>query len=310
MTAAGCFSRAFGPVRSRQERDLLLAGMTAGGARQDWAGRPGFATGVLACSIDGTTYLSTQVTASTAWRPGTGEDAVGVALIGEGRARMRHGGQALTVAAGDAYTYAGDRDMWCHTLEYQRKSHVTVPRRRLREAGLDGSVLGASGEFVARNGIVDILFAHLHQVAQRMQHGPDLTSRALAAINAAIVEMVAAVLQEQPAKRDGETAVVSRAQAFIDDHLRDPGLTPARVAAALNVSLRTLYRSFDVDGQTIAAYIRRHRLLRTRRDLAAMKTTGNIYVVAQRWGFADKSHFAKLFLREFGCLPSEYVRNL
>jgi AraC-like DNA-binding protein len=154
------------------------------------------------------------------------------------------------------------------------------------------------------------LFAHLDQVARRMQHGPDLTSRALAAVNATIVDMVAAVLEEQPAKRDGETAMVSRAKAFIDDHLRDPGLTPARVAAALNVSLRTLYRSFDADGQTIAAYIRRSRLLRTRRDLAAMKTTGNIYGVAQRWGFADKSHFAKLFLREFGCLPSEYVRNL
>jgi len=58
-----------------------------------------------------------------------------------------------------------------------------------------------------------------------------------------------------------------QAKAHIDHHLHDPTLCPASVAAALHVSLRTLYRAFDEQDQPAAAWIRQRRLERCRRDL-------------------------------------------
>ncbi|WP_454197781.1 AraC-like ligand-binding domain-containing protein [Nocardia sp. Marseille-Q1738] len=95
--------------------------------------------------------------------------------------------------------------------------------------------------------------------------------------------------------------------SFIEQRLGDPALTPKAVADAHHISLRTLQKLFAADATTPAAWIRRHRLERCRRDLAnPLLRSRPIHAIAARWGFTDPAHFSRVFRTAFGLPPSDY----
>ena len=89
----------------------------------------------------------------------------------------------------------------------------------------------------------------------------------------------------------------------------DCDLAPGPVAAAHYISVRYLYRLFEAQGTTVAAWIRHRRLERCRADLAdpALGSTP-VSAVAARWGLPDSAHFNRLFKRAYGLPPAEYRR--
>src|SRR6516162_8990678 len=103
--------------------------------------------------------------------------------------------------------------------------------------------------------------------------------------------------------RGGPMALYERAQAFIDDHLRDPDLSIDQISMALGCSKRYLHMLFSNRGLTVSEYIWRARLLNCRQDL---ETQGNktITDVAFSWGFSSSSHFSRVFRKYFGIVPS------
>jgi AraC-like DNA-binding protein len=99
----------------------------------------------------------------------------------------------------------------------------------------------------------------------------------------------------------GVESLLMQAKAHIDRHLNDPGLSPSTVAAALHVSLRTLYRAFGEQQQPAGAWIRNRRLERCRRDLTdPALAIVPVHVLATRWGFADASQFSRAFSERTG----------
>jgi AraC-like DNA-binding protein len=101
----------------------------------------------------------------------------------------------------------------------------------------------------------------------------------------------------------------ARVVAHIRSHLGDRDLTPAQIAAAHHVSLRTLYNVWgDRDG-TLADWILRERLDRVRRELPFLPPGATIFAVARRWGFVDPRHFARRFRAVYGVTPSEWVHG-
>ncbi|SFY51820.1 AraC-like ligand-binding domain-containing protein [Streptomyces sp. F-1] len=98
-------------------------------------------------------------------------------------------------------------------------------------------------------------------------------------------------------------------QHFIRRHLGDAGLTPAAVAAAHHISLRSLHRLFreHAAGTTVAAYIRDQRLAAARRDLADPRLASRpVHATAARWGFPRAADFTRAFRTAYGTTPSEY----
>jgi AraC-like DNA-binding protein len=95
--------------------------------------------------------------------------------------------------------------------------------------------------------------------------------------------------------------------SYIDEHLGDPTLSPAGIAAAQHISLRYLYKLFEGESDTVAGWIRRRRLERSRRDLLdpAMhfRTVG---AIGARWGFVNPAHFNRAFRDAYGLPPGVY----
>lgn len=115
----------------------------------------------------------------------------------------------------------------------------------------------------------------------------------------ALLDLVAALAGP---RRHGVSATYrAAAQAYIDLHLGDPGLSAAWVAAAVGISARHLSRVFAEAGSSVPRYILGRRLEAARRLLerpAAVPAT--VAEVARRCGFASVSHFSTAFSTRFG----------
>jgi AraC-like DNA-binding protein len=106
-----------------------------------------------------------------------------------------------------------------------------------------------------------------------------------------------------------QRALVPQIRAFIEEHLADPELSPATIAAAHFISVRYLHKLFETEDTTVADLIRRRRLERCRRDLLdPAQQTRPVSAIAARWGFTDPAHFSRLFRATHGIPPAQYRR--
>ncbi|MGY1503411.1 helix-turn-helix domain-containing protein [Streptomyces sp. QTS52] len=102
-------------------------------------------------------------------------------------------------------------------------------------------------------------------------------------------------------------ALSLRVLAYIEQHLADPDLSPGVIAAAHQVSVRQLYRIFQQQGTSVAAWIRRQRLARCRHDLTdPLLRPRTVHSIAARYGFGDAAHFSRAFRAAYGMSPSEW----
>ncbi len=100
---------------------------------------------------------------------------------------------------------------------------------------------------------------------------------------------------------------LQRIRAYAAAHLQDPSLSVQSMAAALGMSVSSLYRVFDGQDQTLSDWIWTQRLDRCRRDLSnpAMKSL-SVTQIGFSWGFSASSHFSHAFRRAYGQSPREF----
>jgi AraC-like DNA-binding protein len=106
-------------------------------------------------------------------------------------------------------------------------------------------------------------------------------------------------------------ALMASVHAYVERHLPDSALSPARVAEAHYISVRYLHRLFEAEETTVAELIRLRRLDRARRDLLdpALRDVP-VAAVGARWGLPTAAHFSRLFRTAYGVTPGELRRAL
>ena len=78
------------------------------------------------------------------------------------------------------------------------------------------------------------------------------------------------------------------------------------IAAAHNMSARTLDRLFADQPWSVSGLIRHERLDGVRRDLEdPLLRHRSVAVLAARWGFFDAAHFSRVFRQHYGYPPSQ-----
>ena len=101
-----------------------------------------------------------------------------------------------------------------------------------------------------------------------------------------------------------------RACTYVNAYASDPELTPARIAAAVGVSLRYLHTTFSEHGVTVGEYLIRRRLARCMDDLLSpVLGSRTITEIAHSHGFKTSAHFTRRFTEAYGRPPGEVRQN-
>jgi AraC family transcriptional regulator, positive regulator of tynA and feaB len=126
------------------------------------------------------------------------------------------------------------------------------------------------------------------------------------AVADAALDIARAVLttRDDPQPRQQTAARLTAVRLYIDANLSDPSLSPATIAKANAISLRTLHRLFESTHDSVTAVIRERRLSRCHADLLR-GTDESVTTIAYRWGFRNMSFFSRLFHARYGVAARE-----
>ncbi|MEU8380137.1 helix-turn-helix domain-containing protein [Streptosporangium sp. NPDC048865] len=159
-------------------------------------------------------------------------------------------------------------------------------------------------------GIGALLVNHLTALAR---HSSGYTTADTARLSTITVDLLAATcahyLEAEAAlpPQTHQQVLQARIHAFIQQHLGDGDLCAETIAAAHQISVRYLYKLFQEQGMSVAAWIRSRRLERCRRDLADPALASRpIHAIASRWGFVSNTHFSRIFRAAYGLSPADY----
>jgi len=227
-----------------------------------------------------------------------------VRISQEGRSSVVGPGELISWASSVPYEIDGRTDFEClmvHLPATLLRPHTDLVRRRTALA-IDG-----------QSGVGAIVRQYLLGLLTGLQSGavPQDTRGHLAE---GLLDLVRAVLAQRDVAAGGpeRSSDLLRAQIreYIDVHLADPELSPARIAREHYISRSYLYRLFEDEAEGVLETIRTSRLERTRRDLVdASLEHESIFDIATRWGFVSKSHFSRSFRAAYGLSPSELRRG-
>ncbi|MGN9808730.1 helix-turn-helix domain-containing protein [Micromonospora sp. BQ11] len=186
---------------------------------------------------------------------------------------------------------------------------VLIPRSAL-PVSESRVAAGRIGRIPADRGMGVLLAQFVRQVVDHPeQYAPTDATRLDAAALALVAGAVAGSLGAEDTlpvdlRADGLRV---RIEAFIRRNLDDPSLTPATVAAAHHLSVRSLHRLFEGSPTTVAALIRTLRLERCLQDLGDPRLRHlSVRDIGRRRGFADPAHFSRVFREAYELSPGEY----
>jgi AraC-like DNA-binding protein len=206
----------------------------------------------------------------------------------------------------EAVLAAGEADWLRAVTLHLPVATVGVPDQVLQMlSGGPVTIAPGPGALVAR---------FLEEIAE---YGTPLASASAGRLGSAAIDLAAAFIGELAHKRGllplrtNRATLVEEIKAFIVRHLKDSYATPARIAEAHHISVRYLHELFRPEGETVAAFIRHHRLERCCADLASRSLAGqSVADIARNWGFQDPTVFGRIFKKAYGLPPGEYRRRV
>lgn len=223
-----------------------------------------------------------------------------------GVSHFEQDGRRFDLAPGDCLAY----DVSCpHTIvspSLTRHEVVVVPKEVLMERGFHSAKLPAC-KLSARSGTGRIAHDFMHAA---FGEAALLSPQTALGVADTLIDLLLLPLREAGTafERGGPLALYVRAQAFINEHLRDPDLSIDQISAELGCTKRYLHMLFSERGMTVSDYIWQARLQHCRQELEAHggKT---ITDVAFSWGFSSSSHFSRVFRKYFGIVPSSILHR-
>ncbi|WP_329093679.1 MULTISPECIES: helix-turn-helix domain-containing protein [unclassified Streptosporangium] len=233
-----------------------------------------------------------------------------------GGAAISHGGRDTVLCAGDFVVVDSSRafhadvqalpDGWSGLVVQCPRGVLPLPEKAMR------NLLGVPID--GRRGMGGVLARWLTDLNARAGEFTPADVPTLAQVTRDLLASVFAVCVDAEDAIPPEIhrhALKRRIDAFIEQHLGEPALTPDTIATAHGISARHLYTLFEEEGRTVAAWIRERRLEHCRRDLADPSLRSrSIHAIATRWGFINKAHFSRAFRARYDMTPSDYRHAL
>ncbi len=190
----------------------------------------------------------------------------------------------------------------------QRVEHliVMVPKAQIVERGLRLDTLMAR-PVGGSSGIARVALTTMRSTFQELPHMSADAARGAGELIAQLVRLSLIELSGQHTALSQREVLKERIRSYVELHLRDPGLTIAQIAQALNCSKRHLYNAYADEVQPLASHIQHLRLQACQRELQhPIADSRAITEIALSWGFNNPSHFSRVFREHTGMSPSEF----
>ncbi|MGY1640070.1 helix-turn-helix domain-containing protein [Geodermatophilus sp. SYSU D00703] len=218
-----------------------------------------------------------------------------------GTDRLVHAGELMVNDLAEPYAFSWSGSGGSRAFQ--------VPTEAL---GLPAGVVRAAAPRLRASPLHDLVRDHLVHLAG--DAGRVAADPGAAAVGTATTELVRALLLsaaalDRPAPTVPAETLVTRVLAHVRRYLAAPDLTPERIAAAHNVSVRQLYKAFAEAGVSLEQTVITERLERARSLLVSPSgRRRSIAATARSCGFTDPSHFTRRFRAAFGTTPREWQR--
>jgi len=228
-----------------------------------------------------------------------------VVMVAQGSETLRFGdGRELRLTEGMFTLWDSTRPMAFMTSDNLRQMSLLVPEAQLlrrvpRVRDLAGRPIDG------RHGIGGMFTDHFRVLLSRLGELPASNRHT---VLEATLDLLALCLSDQPALPAPRLRrlVLEQVKSHIEAHLTDPSLGVATLARRFRMSERNMHKLFEHTGTTVGAHIRARRLAMCRRDLEGTTLAARqIGEIAAHWGFADASHFSKVFRAAYGLSPKE-----
>lgn len=230
-------------------------------------------------------------------------------LQAQGQSTFYHCGNEAELSEGDFVLCDTGLPHYWVTREHSTTIMVRVEPNVLRE------YLPTPEQFCGQHlgravGLTDTVSAMVQSLTQRVENGLDATYEGQIAGH--LLEMIS---MSYTMGFEGSNASATLWQRrkdivrYIEEHLRDPALSPASIAGGLRLSPRYLRTIFAVSGERVSAYILRRRLEECARQMRNPAWHGHTLTeIAFSWGFNSSAYFTRCFHEQFGVAPRDYRR--
>ncbi|TWI54961.1 AraC family transcriptional regulator [Pseudomonas duriflava] len=235
----------------------------------------------------------------------TPKEAVFVSLILKSDAFFYQGAECFTLKPGELVLYTTDTPYLFGFTGNMRQLLFDVPLDRFQDQAqvLKRKPIRIGPEQTTQR----VLLNELRAQALALLNMQD-TSPARVPCEAALNVILNLLATQTGQPYASALAARYRLQAFtfIEEHLPDPELTATQVAKAVGLSTRHLSRLFAEEHQSVAHFILKRRLERTKAALSdpALQRQ-SVSEIAYRHGFSSQAHFSRVFRAAFGVSPSD-----
>lgn len=212
-------------------------------------------------------------------------------------------GRRVVTAAGDVMIADADAMFEATPADRYRDESWLIPRHMLQpHLTTPLSVARLSG----RGGVEALAADYLDALTRNWDSIPETTMTLVADTLARLVGICCGgrADEQSDAVRAGRLV---NAKQYIAQHLADSELSPAAVADAIGVSVRSLHLLFEPTGVSFARYVLRRRLEECR-DALLSHPGRPVTDIAFAWGFSSLSGFYRSFQNAFGMAPGD-LRN-
>ena len=232
---------------------------------------------------------------------------IGIQAVLSGQEKFIIDGRSTTVSCGELVLWNSHQNAEFLIEDQLEKITLLLPQSVLQSRLQLGEMI-KGGVIKANSGIGRLLFAHICELARNFEadyedngFGPKW----------ATVELSAAASQslQQPFVEAPKNHL-RRIQMHILENLQDPDLNLRSIAAANGISVRYLHSLFAAADTTASKWILEQRLERCYDALSGrLNSRCVVKDVAFQWGFADQSHFSRVFKKQYGVSPIKYWRK-
>lgn len=227
------------------------------------------------------------------------EEYVIASILFEGHFRVQQDGRTAMLSPGEMTFYDTTRPFELQSDEPSTQLVIKVPASQLRlgdTRALTANALGARSPAA----VVSPFFTAMRNEAKSgSTAATDLLVPHALRMLSAVASFAAAV---EPPPESATALARQQVSDFLFRNLANPSLDAHDVAAAFNVSTRTLYRIVGKEG--IAGQLRRFRMERAKQLLRVGNTS--IGAVAAACGFDSESGFHRAFREATGQTPGSF----